>query len=389
MTDMIQSFFSMLSQVWVDGLLGINISRLMLAVGVFMFFTMLRGLFTRFVLKRFERITARTETEFDDLLRDAIEEPLKLLFLVVGVFFAEHTLGLTGIPAEIADKVLRSMLAICIFSTLYAALPPVFFGLRRIEQLLSKEIVRWLMTIARWGIILTGAATVLQIWGIQIAPIIAGFGLFGVAVALGAQDLFKNLLGGVSILVERRFKIGDWVRVENIVEGTVEDIGFRSTRIRRFDQVPVVVPNNFFADYALINFSDMTHRRIFWQIGVEYKTSSDQLREICGQIESWLDANKNFISDGRVPRLIFVDGFNESSIDIMVYCFTETIDWEEWLAHKQALAFAIKEIVEGAGTGFAFPSRTIYHEQGSLPLPEIFEPPIESPKEPSKEPSKG
>ena len=322
MTDMIQSFFSMLSQVWVDGLLGISISRLMLAVGVFMFFTMLRGLFTRFVLKRFERITARTETEFDDLLRDAIEEPLKLLFLVVGVFFAEQTLGLTGIPAEIADKVLRSMLAICIFSTLYAALPPVFFGLRRIEQLLSKEIVRWLMTIARWGIILTGAATVLQIWGIQIGPIIAGFGLFGVAVALGAQDLFKNLLGGVSILVERRFKIGDWVRVENIVEGTVEDIGFRSTRIRRFDQVPVVVPNNFFADYALINFSDMTHRRIFWQIGVEYKTSSDQLREICGQIESWLDANKNFISDGRVPRLIFVDGFNESSIDIMVYCFT-------------------------------------------------------------------
>jgi MscS family membrane protein len=235
--------------------------------------------------------------------------------------------------------------------------------------------VRWLMTIARWGIILTGAATVLQIWGIQIGPIIAGFGLFGVAVALGAQDLFKNLLGGVSILVERRFKIGDWVRVESIVEGTVEDIGFRSTRIRRFDQVPVVVPNNFFADYALINFSEMNYRRIFWQIGVEYQTSSAQLRDICGQIKSWLDDNANFISDDRVPCLIFVDGFNDSSIDIMVYCFTETTDWQEWLTQKQDLAYAIKEIVEGAGTGFAFPSRTIYHTQGTLPLAEIFEPP--------------
>lgn len=375
MTETMQGFYTMLAQVWRDGVLDISVTRLMLALGVFLFFAALRGLFTRFVLRRLERITERTETEFDDLLRDAIEEPLKLLFLVMGAFFAERTLGLTGLPAEIADKILRSLLAVGIFSTLYSALPPVFFGLRRIEELLSKEIVRWLMTIARWGIILTGAATVLQIWGIQIGPIIAGFGLFGVAVALGAQDLFKNLLGGVSILVERRFKIGDWVRVESIVEGTVEDIGFRSTRIRRFDQVPVVVPNNFFADYALINFSEMNYRRIFWQIGVEYQTSSAQLRDICGQIKSWLDDNANFISDDRVPCLIFVDGFNDSSIDIMVYCFTETTDWQEWLTQKQDLAYAIKEIVEGAGTGFAFPSRTIYHAQGTLPLAEIFEPP--------------
>jgi MscS family membrane protein len=375
MTETMQGFYTMLAQVWRDGVLDISVTRLMLALGVFLFFAALRGLFTRFVLRRLERITERTETEFDDLLRDAIEEPLKLLFLVMGAFFAERTLGLNGLPAEIADKILRSLLAVGIFSTLYSALPPVFFGLRRIEELLSKEIVRWLMTIARWGIILTGAATVLQIWGIQIGPIIAGFGLFGVAVALGAQDLFKNLLGGVSILVERRFKIGDWVRVESIVEGTVEDIGFRSTRIRRFDQVPVVVPNNFFADYALINFSEMNYRRIFWQIGVEYQTSSAQLRDICGQIKSWLDDNANFISDDRVPCLIFVDGFNDSSIDIMVYCFTETTDWQEWLTQKQDLAYAIKEIVEGAGTGFAFPSRTIYHAQGTLPLAEIFEPP--------------
>ena len=375
MTETMHGFYTMLTQVWRDGVLDVSVTRLMLALSVFLFFAALRGLFTRFVLRRLERITERTETEFDDLLRDAIEEPLKLLFLVMGAFFAERTLGLTGLPAEIADKILRSLLAVGIFSTLYSALPPVFFGLRRIEELLSKEIVRWLMTIARWGIILTGAATVLQIWGIQIGPIIAGFGLFGVAVALGAQDLFKNLLGGVSILVERRFKIGDWVRVESIVEGTVEDIGFRSTRIRRFDQVPVVVPNNFFADYALINFSEMNYRRIFWQIGVEYQTSSAQLRDICGQIKSWLDDNANFISDERVPCLIFVDGFNDSSIDVMVYCFTETTDWQEWLTQKQDLAYTIKEIVEGAGTGFAFPSRTIYHTQGTLPLAEIFEPP--------------
>ena len=125
MTETVQGFYSMLAQVWRDGVLDISITRLMLALGVFLFFAALRGLFTRFVLRRLERITERTETEFDDFCAMPLK-PLKLLFLVMGAFFAERTLGLTGLPAEIADKILRSLLAIGIFSTLYSALPPVF-----------------------------------------------------------------------------------------------------------------------------------------------------------------------------------------------------------------------------------------------------------------------
>ena len=133
----------------------------------------------------------------------------------------------------------------------------------------------------------------------------------------------------------------------------------------------MVVPNNFFADYALINFSEMNYRRIFWQIGVEYQTSSDQLRDICGKIKNWLEDNPNFISDDRVPCLIFVDGFNDSSIDIMVYCFTETTDWQEWLTQKQDLAYAIKEIVEGVGTGFAFPAARFITRRAVCRLPKF------------------
>src|SRR5690606_24926556 len=105
------------------------------------------------------------------------------------------------------------------------------------------------------------AATILEIWGIKVAPILAGFGLLGVAVALGAQDLFKNLIAGLLILSEKRFSIGDWVRVKDLVEGTVESIGFRSTVIRRFDLSPVYVPNTMLSDNAVINFSNMIFRR--------------------------------------------------------------------------------------------------------------------------------
>lgn len=358
----LNELFTLIGEVWNAGPAGFGVGDMIVALGVFLFFAVLRGLFTRFVLNRLERITARTETQIDDYLREAIEAPLKFFFLVLGVFFALETIPLRGAPQEIGDNLVRSLLAIAIFWALYQASAPLAHGLKRLEAVLSPEIVSWLMTITRVAIVITGAATVMQVWGIQIGPVIAGFGLFGVAVALGAQDLFKNLLGGISILVERRFSIGDWIEVDGVVAGTVEHIGFRSTRIRRFDLAPVIVPNNTFADHALINHSQMTHRRIFWRIGLEYRSTVAQLQEVRDNILRWLHDDPAFLSGPMPPCMVYIDRFSDSSIDVMVYCFTEETNWESWLAHKDRLAVAVKQIVEAAGTGFAFPSRSIYHE---------------------------
>lgn len=364
---MVEEFWSLVREVWADSTFGVSPAELLTALGVFLFFAVLRGLFTRFALGGLERLTQRTETEIDDLLREALERPVKFFFLILGVFFALEVLPLSGLPAELADKVMRSLIAIGIFWSFYAASTPASMALRRIEDMLSPEIVGWLLTLLRWGIGLTGLATILQIWGIQIGPIIAGFGLFGVAVALGAQDLFKNLLGGVSILVERRFALGDWIEVEGVVEGNIEQIGFRSTRVRRFDQVPVVVPNNMFSDHALVNYSNMTRRRIKWVVGLEYRTTSEQLKTIRTGVLNWLDSDPRFVTEiQEVPNIVHIDGFNDSSIDMLIYCFTETTKWYDWLSAKEDLALAIKHIVEEAGAGFAFPSRSIYIEQSGV-----------------------
>lgn len=219
--------------------------------------------------------------------------------------------------------------------------------------------------------VLVAGATILQTWGVQVAPIIAGLGLFGVAVALGAQDLFKNLIGGVSILVERRFGMGDWILVDGVVEGTVEKIGFRSTLVRRFDKAPVYVPNQKLADNAVTNFSAMTYRRISWKIGLEYRTTVDQLRRIRDGIEDYIANNDAFVKPPLAARFVRVDSFADSSIDIMIYCFTHTIVWGEWLVAKEELATNVKRIVEDAGAGFAFPSRSIYVET-MPPAPETL-----------------
>lgn len=373
--ELAANFWSVLVTFWNDGVLGIDFTRLLIVAGILIFFYVLRGLFARIVLATVRQWAKNTDTNFDDMVIEAVSPSLKLLVVTVGVFIAGQYLALEGIGGIIVDNLVRSMVAVAFFWALYNVTKPLTLVFKRLEAVLTREMVDWLITATRIGVVLLGLATILQIWGIQVAPLIAGLGLFGVAVALGAQDLFKNLLAGLSILVEKRFGVGDWVKVDGVVEGTVEQIGFRSTRVRRFDKAPVYVPNTEFADGAVTNFSAMTHRRIYWKIGIEYSASKEQLQQVRNGIEAYVLDNEDFAKPPEVPLFVRIDAFNDSSIDIMLYCFTRTTVWGEWLESKEQLALAIKGIVEGAGTGFAFPSTSIYLESLPAGAPEIFEPP--------------
>ena len=375
----LEEFWAIVADVWQTGFLGYDIGKALVALGIVAVFFVLRGLFSRFVLSFVHRWTARTETQIDDYLAQAVAEPLRFAFVILGVFFAAEYLALTGAVKLVADNVVRSLIAVAIFWIVRNAVEPLSTLMHRLDRLLTREMIGWLVTGLRWGVILVGAATILQIWGIQVAPIIAGLGLFGVAVALGAQDLFKNLIGGISILMERRFHAGDWIKVDGVVEGTVEQIGFRSTKVRRFDKAPVYVPNHELSDAAVTNFTAMSHRRIYWKIGVEYRTTAEQLRQIREGIEAYLLDSEDFAHPPEVPTFVRIDQFSDSSIDIMVYCFTRTTVWGEWLKIKEELAFRIKDVVEGAGTGFAFPSQSLYVETLPGEQPEAFVPPDRKP----------
>lgn len=358
----LEDYWYLVRDVWSTGVLGHSVGDLLVALVIFGVFYVLRGLFTRFVLAIADRWVDRTETKIDNYIRDAIRNPLRFLFFALGFFFATEFLAFEDTARDFAESLNRTLIIIAIFWALYNCVVPVSRGMKKLERLLTPEILQWMIAGAKTAIVLIAGATILQTWGIQVAPIIAGLGLFGVAVALGAQDLFKNLIGGMSILIERRFGIGDWIKVDGIVEGTVEKIGFRSTHVRRFDRAPVFVPNQQLSDHAVTNFTAMTYRRISWLIGVEYRTTHDQLRQICSDIEAYLTSTEDFAQPPLAPLFVRIDSFGPSSIDIMVYCFTHTTVWGEWLAVKEALAYRIKQIVEGSGTGFAFPSRSIYVE---------------------------
>lgn len=375
MKDMTE-FWNLVVDVWQHGVIGIDVGRMAAALGIFLVFLMLRGLLTRFLMGWLRMMTKRTPWTLDDQILAAIEPPVRFVPVVMGLFFAFQVLKLAGTPDQMASNLVRSLIAFTIFWALYRAVDPLSVLLHRLDRIFSTELVEWMARAIRVLVFIIGAAAVLEIWGIKVGPIIAGFGLIGVAVALGAQDLFKNLIAGLLILAEKRFHKGDWIHVEGVVEGHVETIGFRSTMVRRFDKAPVMVPNSQLSDTAVINFTAMTHRRIKWLIGVEYRTSVDQLRQIRDQVAAYIDETPDFAPKTDVSTFVRIDSFGDSSINIMVYCFTITTKWGEYLEIKERLAYKVMDIVHGAGAAFAFPSQSIYVE--SLPgddAPEIFQPP--------------
>jgi len=373
--DQLIEFWDLVTDVWQTGVAGTDFGSVLIALGILAFFLVLRGLFTKFLLGTMRRLARKSETEIDDTIFDALQGPVRFIPVILGFFFALDFINLSNDHEDKAGLFIRTLVVFDIFWALYLITGPLSNAIRSLENLLTREMLDWLVSFLHIAVVFIGAAAILEIWGIQVGPILAGLGLFGVAVALGAQDLFKNLIAGILVIAEKRMRVGDWIMVDGIVEGTVEHIGFGSTHVRRFDKAPVYVPNAKLADNAVTNFSEMSHRRIKWIIGVEYGTTVDQLRQIRDEIEDYILNTEDFAAPSDVATFVRIDSFNDSSIDILLYCFTKTTNWGEWLKVKEKLAYKVKEIVERAGTAFAFPSRSLYVESVPGEAPEVFVPP--------------
>ena len=358
--NVLENFKNLFIDVWRDGVSGVNISEIIIALVIFIFFLFLRGVFSKFVVKKLENYVSKSTNSFDNSLVNSMEGPAKFFPIVLGFFVSTSYLT---VDSGMVETINRSLITVLIFWTFHQVVGPFSSVIKSAGGLISRDLINWIIKAIKILILILGFAAVLDLWGIKIGPIIAGLGLFGVAVALGAQDLFKNLISGILVLVERRFQVGDWIFVDGVIEGTVENIGFRSTVVRRFDKSLATIPNFQFAEQAVINKSLITNRRIDWAIGLEYRTTSDQLKNIKEQIENFIKTNSNFSKSEDTILAVKIEQFAASSIDIRLICFTKTAHYLEWMNVKDLLAMEIKSIVERNKASFAFPSTSIYVEK--------------------------
>ncbi len=361
--NFIENFYIQIKNVFNDGVFGISLGDLAIILFSIIISLLLRSFVARLLVNKVKTVVSKTGNKIDDKLFEALVPPFRLLpivivFLAITLYFdIESTLGLYF------QKINNTLSTIFVFWLIHQALIPFSNLFNKLDKILTKGLVLWIVRSLKYLIIFLGIVAVLEVWGIKIGPVIAGLGLFGVAVALGAQDLFKNLISGIMILLEKRFQLGDVISVPGHTEGTVEHIGFRSTLIRKFDTTPITIPNYIFAEAPILNYTNRNFRRINWTIGLEYNSTLEQIKKLTNSISLYLADNQNFMVNENYKSFVRLEKFNDSSIDILVICFTSTKDWDKYLEIKEELAIEIKRKVEELKLSFAFPSQSIYIEK--------------------------
>jgi MscS family membrane protein len=209
---------------------------------------------------------------------------------------------------------------------------------------------------ALWAL---GGVFILQNIGVEVSALLAGVSVGGVAVALAAQDTISNLFGSLTIFTDQPFQIGDWVVIAGSIEGVVEEVGFRSTRIRTFPDSQITVPNSTVANSTVDNFGRRTVRRVKFDVGLRYDTPRESIVAFKDQVRAYLDNREAFLARGREVRFT---GFGDSALNIMILGYLTVPGWGDEMDEKEALFLEIMRIAEELSVGFAYPSTSVYLE---------------------------
>jgi len=306
----------------------------------------------------------KTKTRIDDLFIQATTKPLGYFIIFLGIYIALRVLGL---PKEFFDTIgtlIRAVL-IVIVGWYFIRLSDVaaeYLGeiTQRTESKLDDQLVPLIRKSLKVFIAVLAFVTIVQELGFDVSALIAGLGIGGLAVALAARDTLANLFGSFVILTDRPFQVGDWI-VAGDVEGVVEEVGFRSTRIRTFAKTLITMPNSKLADSAINNWSRMPIRRVKMTVGVTYETSADQMEGLLEKIKDILRNHERVFQEFFMVN--FTD-FGDSSLEIFLYYFTTTTVWGEYLDVRQQVNLSIMRALEEMGLEIAFPSRALYIRDG-------------------------
>lgn len=338
-----------------------------IAIVVFVFFLLLKRIFAKYVFKIVLKYVDKTKFNIDTQIVAAFQKPVTNFFLVLGLYFALKVLISAGIPITILDidKAFGSVIIILIYWGLYNLTGESSLLFEKMHKAYDVKVDKILFPFISKILKLILLALVITIiaekWGYNIQGFVAGLGLGGLAFALAAKDAAANIIAGICIIVDKPFTIGDWIS-SGILEGSVENIDFRTTKIRAIDQSLIIVPNSQLTIQAVTNFSRRGKRRVSLNLELNYKTPKENLENCVANIRSMLEIHPQVNKKGILVRL---DKFSTSSLDILVCFFADTPDYDEYFKIKEDINFKIIDILQRDGVSMALQSTSIYVE--SLP----------------------
>ena len=344
-------------------ILGISAWQFIAAFLAILAGLILKRIVIKFIEKKIAAFVEKTEAEWDDLLFEAIIKPVNAFVMIGAIHVAAFLLvfNLANFPAAIIGKSYTIFLGIVLIWGVYRLVDVVAHYL---DELVSHkdagvkgQFVPLIKKALRIMVVVVGGLTVLATIGVNITGLAALLSVGALAFSMGAKDSVANLVGTVNILSDRPYKVGDWISVGSGIDGDVEEIGFRSTKIRMFDKTLMTVPNGTLATETIKNWSQMPKRRIKMTLGLTYDAKPEQIRKFLKRVETLLQEDEGVDQDYMLVQ--FTD-FGPSSLDVFLYYFAATTVWKDYLETRQRVNLKIMELVEEMGLEFAYPTQTMH-----------------------------
>jgi len=310
-----------------------------------------------------EKITQKTSSLWDDALLEAVQLPVRLFVWTIGLSFAAKILDnvtQTAIFSYLPQaRSIAYIIIIAMFATRFISYAEKnIVNPERLSKPMDAVTAKAVAKLLRVSVMITAAMIIMQDLGYSISGVLAFGGVGGIAIGFAAKDLLANFFGGMMIYLDKPFIVGDWVRSpDREIEGTVEDIGWRLTRIRTFDKRPLYIPNSLFATIVVENPSRMTNRRIYENLGIRY-SDGHLMKAICDDVREMIKSHPDI--DQNQTIIVHFNRYGDSYLEFMIYAFTKTSAWVPYHGIKENVLLKVMDIVKGHGAEFALPTRTLH-----------------------------
>ena len=352
-----------LTDVMLPGYVGPWVLQVFIVVLAVLLINFAFKLFLRKLSKKVEQ----SHNPWDDAFTHAVGKPLRLLVWIIGILFAADIVAIkTGAMIFEAIDPIRHISIVAVLAwfliRFVKGAESAFLAIHQVkDEQVDITTTHAIAKIVRISIFITASLVMMQTLGFSISGVLAFGGIGGIAVGFAAKDLLANFFGGLMIYMDRPFSVGDWISSpDKSLEGTVEDIGWRQTRIRTFSNRPIYVPNSIFMNIIVENPSRMSHRRIYETIGIRYDDINN-MDAIVKDVKTMLKEHDEI--DQNQTMIVNFNEFNDSSVDFFIYTFTKTTNWIKFHEVKQDVLLKISDIIDSHNSSIAFPTRVLQIEK--------------------------
>jgi MscS family membrane protein len=352
--DNITSFWEQLSPELRD-----NLTRIALAIVVLVLFWLLRRLLAALFVRPLHSLAKRTNSGWDEVLLAIVTVPARLIIIAVGLLIGAEILNVDVTTSVFVVHLARVFIIIAILMAAYQIVDALAPSSNRLFRFtgwtINERLLPFMRTAIKLILLALAVVIIIQEWGYDVSGLVAGLGLGGLAFSLAAKDTVENLFGFTTIVSDQPFMVGEFIKT-NDVEGTVEHVGIRSTRVRQLDQSYVIVPNSKLASSPILNWSRLSKRWYNTTLRVTYSASRQDIVELMKRIRAMLAEREKVQADSIIVNFI---NFGDFGYEILVRCYINLADWPAFTAERETINLEIMRIFEELGLKIAFPSRAL------------------------------